>query len=392
MAGITYTDDPAFFNDERYQVILSTVDEAERLRGLNFRVTFVVLCEMGNISNARNLLQAIRAGRMCYNIEKIMRVFIFWRGFQYQVGTEKQAAENIKEILEEIGYETRDICITHNPDQKSSQVELVDVPNRLLHGQSQAPWSNNIFTKGEYVPFVKKATSQEYANMINQANRPAVCACNRPQCKYLHVRHVLGMLTNILGVSRGRIDYIIRELETYPRFIPLECRLRSGFQPCREYSYGNYKPSRCDNLASCKKAHYYEIIQKANGKTVISYLPYQSAFGQTRVPLHLHCTRAFRETCHSSEGRACSIPIIPGTQHSHDCHLPHCEVRRQPVPLQRTQAPVFKPTLSTPKQNPWQKTAVASTMTPVASTVTARQNVWQKPCDAVAKNPVAKIL
>ena len=394
LAGITYTDDPAHFNDERFQVILSTVDEAERLRGLNFRVTFVVLCEMGNVSNARNLLQAIRAGRMCYNIEKVMRVFIMWRGFQYIKGTEKQACENVRSILEETGYDTRDIYLTHaSPRADDRKIDFIEVPNRLLHGQSNAPWSCNIFTKEHYIPFVRKTVTQEYKNMINTTNRPAVCACNRQQCSYLHVRNVLGMLSNVFNVSKDRINYILRELENYPRFIPLECRLRPGFQPCREYSLGNFKTTTCDNVSTCRKQHYYEIVQEdAFGKSIKSYLPYQNVFGQVRTPLHLHCSRALREQCYSSEGRACNIPIIPGTKHDHDCNLPHCEIVRQQPQVKHVEPVSTRlPTLTAPRENPWQTSAATAASNPWHTTRTASAKpAAATPAAAMSTTPVVR--
>jgi hypothetical protein len=187
------------------------------------------------------------------------------------------------------------------------------------------------------------------------------------------------MLSNVFNVSKDRINYILRELENYPRFIPLECRLRPGFQPCREYSLGNFKTTTCDNVSTCRKQHYYEIVQEdAFGKSIKSYLPYQNVFGQVRTPLHLHCGRALREQCHSSEGRACNIPIIPGTKHDHDCNLPHCEIVRQPQV--RHAEPVSTrpaPTLTAPRENPWER--------PAPTSATAASNPWHTTRIAAAK-------
>lgn len=305
-SGRMFTSDPDFYNDLSYDTIINTVDEATGLRGLNFRVNGVVMFEVGNKLNIKNLLQAIRVGRMCYEIEEEMNVIIFYRGYKStQEGTtEEEVVSSFASILQEQGCAINRIKLDefNTPDRQN-------VP--------QAEWSRNFFTSG--VEETKSELATKLAREQNtdltpiiRANRPVVCACTRNRCSFPHVRHCLGLLEKN-GVC---VEEIKRQLDNYPLFVPKETRLTVNIQKCMD-NFRTVHKIECKNVASCKKLHYFE----EDGK-IYKY----TTENTNKTPIHIFCKNAYSElfSC-TSHHSTCTRITVPDSNHIHDCQLPHCE-------------------------------------------------------------------
>lgn len=297
--GKRFTSDPDYYNDESYDTIINTVDESTALRGLNFRVQGVVMFEVGNHLNIKNLLQAIRVGRMCYDIDEEMNVIIFYRGYKpsEQGSSETAVVESFATILEEQGCSINRIVLDESnvPDRQSSP---------------RTEWSRNLFTE---TPVEPVSNPQTDLSPIIRANRPVVCACTKYNCTFPHVKHCLGLLEKN-GIN---IPQITRQLENYPCFVPKETRMRVGLNACHYYSTGKIIKVECKNVGSCTKVHYFEESNR---------LYYYTAETRDKTPIHMFCKNAYTDTFRcTSHHSSCARITVPDVNHVHDCQLPHCE-------------------------------------------------------------------
>jgi hypothetical protein len=356
--GKLFTNDPNFYNDSDYDTILSNVDEATALRGLNFRVEKVIMFETGNYSNIKNLLQAIRVGRMCYNIEEEMHVVVMYRGYQSSVNgtTEVSVANKFADILEKQGCNIN--LITLNKDNTPCRSQA----------NPRAPWPVNVFT-GEPLDVsisqdpLSSVPERDLAPII-KANRPLVCACARKNCNLLHVVHYLngeGQLRAILKPSE--IEKITKHLALYPGFVPACCRLRSTCMVCPDFKRSSLQTVRCENFSQCKKAHYY---RHASGEL------FQDPENESSVPVHIHCKRALTNAfpCNGRDGLRCSRRLVgEESNHQHDCQLAHCEEGSDIFNIPRIKKQVKKAWAQAPvKTNAWASVEQPKQEVPVVNT------------------------
>jgi hypothetical protein len=297
--GRRFTSDPDYYNEESYDTIINTVDESTALRGLNFRVQGVVMFEVGNHLNIKNLLQAIRVGRMCYEIDEEMNVIIFYRGYKGSANgtTEEPVVNSFATILEEQGCSIERIVLDeyNTPDRQTTP---------------RVNWSRNFFTD---TPHTQVFNPQQDISPIIRANRPVVCACTKRNCSFPHVKHCLG----ILEKNGTNVQEIQRQLHNYPCFVPKETRMRVGLNPCHYYSQGRNVKIECKNVSSCSKVHYFEQEDR---------LFYYTAETTDKTPLHVFCKNAYTDTFRcTSHHSTCSRITVPDANHIHDCQLPHCE-------------------------------------------------------------------
>lgn len=303
--GEKFTSDPTYYNDTEFGTIISTIEETDGLRGLNFPVTDVIMCEVGNMMNIRSLLQALRIGRMCYAIDETMRVVVFYRGYKCTDygDTEEAVATKFANILSEKGCNIRNITLNRE-----------NTPDRRFN--TKAPWTTNIFTGEEFVaPPSMEIDITRDITPINNANRPLVCACVRPNCHFLHVGHYIDSIKIREQLAPRHITRIKKAYDTYKGYVPACMRLRESSCPkCYHYKVGQIQTEACV-INGCSKLHY---TQDENGIQV---------YNGSGTPLHLFCKKAKTDAfcCNALTGGRCRRRVVDSHEHTHDCQYAHCE-------------------------------------------------------------------